>query len=80
MLLGLSASELWDISAKSTEVVANLSELYTWVTTYGEGDKIVSVHIADNHAVIRRYVELGGFPVNWITQVAAVIGPAIEKK
>lgn len=75
----LSASELCDISAKSNEVVANLGEPYTWITSYVAGDKIFCIHEARSQDVIRRHAELGGFPVNKITEIAAVIGPATGK-
>lgn len=75
----LSASELCDISTKSNEVVANLGEPYTWITSYVAGDKIFCIHKAQNPEVIRRHAELGGFPANKITEIAAVIGPATGK-
>lgn len=75
----LSASELCDISAKSNEVVANLGEPYTWITSYVAGDKIFCIHEARSPDVIRRHAELGGFPVNKITEIAAVIGPTTGK-
>ena len=75
----LSASELCDISTKSNEVVASLGEPYTWITSYVAGDKIYCIHEAQSPDVIRRHAELGGFPVNKITEIAAVIGPATGK-
>lgn len=72
----LSASELRDISAKSNEVVANLGEPYTWMTSYVAGDKIFCIHEAQNPEAIRCHAERGGFPVTSITEIAATIGPA----
>lgn len=71
----LSKDELCAISAKSNEVVAGLGVPYTWITSYVAGDKIYCVHEAPSAEVIRQHAELGGFPANKITEVAAVIGP-----
>ena len=72
----LSADELRDISAKSNEVVAGLGVPYTWITSYVAGDKIYCVHEAPSAAVIEQHARAGGFPVNKVTEVAAIIGPA----
>ena len=72
----LSADDLRDISAKSNEVAAGLGVPYTWITSYVAGDKIYCVHEAPNAAVIERHAREGGFPVNKVTEVAAIIGPA----
>lgn len=72
----LSPRELKEISAKSNAVVADLGVPYRWITSYVAGDKIFCVHETDSPATIRRHGECGGFPVNAITEVAAVIGPA----
>jgi len=71
----LSAAELQEISAKSNAVVAGLGVPYRWVTSYVAGDKIYCVHETDSAATIHRHGERGGFPVNLVTEVAAVIGP-----
>lgn len=75
----LSASELCDISTKSNEVVSSLSEPYTWITSYVAGDKIFCIHQARSPEVVRRHAELGGFPVNRITEITAIIGPTTGK-
>jgi Nickel responsive protein SCO4226-like len=75
----LSSRELQDISAKSNDVVAGLGVPYKWVTSYVAGDKIYCVHEAENADLIRRHARDGGFPVDTITKVAAVIGPGTAK-
>lgn len=72
----LSAAELRDIAAKSNEVVAGLGVPYRWITSYVAGDKIYCVHEAESGEIIRRHAELGGFPADKVTVVAATIGPA----
>ena len=72
----LSATELSDISAKSCEVIAGLGEPYNWITSYVAGDKIYCVHEAASAEAIRRHARKGGFPVDMVTEITAVIGPA----
>lgn len=72
----LSPSELQEISAKSNAIVADLGVPYRWITSYVAGDKIVCVHETESPSTVYRHGELGGFPVNSVTEVAAVIGPA----
>jgi Nickel responsive protein SCO4226-like len=72
----LTAQELKEISAKSNEVVAGLGVPYKWITSYVAGDKIYCVHEAESAEVVRRHASKGGFPINKVTEVAAMIGPA----
>ena len=71
----LSPAELQEISAKSNAVVEGLGVPYRWITSYVAGDKIYCVHETEATSTIHRHGELGGFPVNAVTEVAAVIGP-----
>ena len=71
----LSATELNEISARSCEVIAGLGEPYNWITSYVAGDKIYCVHEAASAEAIRRHAHQGGFPVDMVTEIAAVIGP-----
>ena len=72
----LTEKELKEISAKSNEVVAGLGKPYKWITSYVAGDKVYCVHEAESPDVVRLHASKGGFPVNKVTEVAAVIGPA----
>jgi hypothetical protein len=71
----LSQDDLCQISAKSNEVVESLDVPYTWITSYVAGDKIYCVHEAPSADIIREHAARGGFPVNKVTEVSAVIGP-----
>jgi hypothetical protein len=75
----LTAKELKEISAKSNEVVSGLGVPYKWITSYVAGDKIYCVHEAESADVVRRHASKGGFPINKVTEVAAVIGPMTGK-
>ncbi len=72
----LSAKELQEISAKSNEVIGDLGEPYTWVTSFVAGDKIFCVHEAESEDAVRRHAQAGGFPVDAIAEVAATIDPS----
>lgn len=72
----LTADELRDIAAKSNAVVAGLGEPYVWEHTYVAGDKLFCVHEASSPEAIRRHAERGGFPVDSITEISSMMGPA----
>ena len=70
----LSPSELREISTKSNEVVADLGQPYTWITSYVAGDKIVCIHEAEDEGVIREHARRGGFPANKVTVISDEFG------
>ena len=69
-------AELREIAAKSNAVVAGLGEPYVWNHTYVAGDKLFCVHDAASPEAIRRHAAEGGFPVDSITEISSMIGPA----
>lgn len=71
----LTAQELKAVSQKSCEVLNKLGPQIQWLQSYVTGDKIYCVYIAPNEKLIREHAEQGGFPVNRISEVAAVIDP-----
>lgn len=72
----LTADELRDIATKSNAVVAGLGEPYVWEHTYVAGDKLYCVHEASGPEIIRRHAAEGGFPIDSITEIKTMIGPA----
>lgn len=75
----LTADELRAIAAKSNAVVAGLGEPYVWDHTYVAGDKLFCVHEASGPEAIRRHAATGGFPVDKITEISTVFGPATAR-
>ena len=71
----LSPDELADIAATSNRVVDGLGVPYRWITSYVAGDKIYCVHETDDPETTRCHGREGGFPVDLVAEVAAVIGP-----
>ncbi len=71
----LTKEELRDIAVKSNGVVAGLGVPYIWEQTLVAGDKLYCIHDAPSAEEILRHGELGGFPVDTITEIATTIGP-----
>ncbi len=71
----LSREQLQAISQKSCSVLRNLGPQIQWVESYVMDDRIYCVYIAPNEELIREHARQGGFPVNRISEVRAVIDP-----
>ncbi len=72
----LSAAELHTISAKSNQVLADMSPRAKWLESYVTTDKVYCVYVADDEAAVREHAECGGFPADSVALVSAVIDPA----
>ena len=72
----LTADELRSISAKSNQVLADMSPRAQWLQSYVAGDKVYCVYVAKDEAAVREHADCGGFPANQISQVSAVIDPS----
>lgn len=72
----LSTDELNAISTKSNEVLASMAHCAQWLQSYVTDDKIFCVYVADGPETIREHARLGGFPVDAIHLVGAVIDPS----
>ena len=72
----LNADELHTISAKSNQVLADLSPRVKWLQSYVTTDKIYCVYVADDEAAVREHADGGGFPADSVALVSAVIDPA----
>ena len=71
----LTPEELQAISQTSCEVIRQMNKPYHWIQSFVTGDKIYCIHIAENLEVVREHARLGNFPINTISEVAAVIDP-----
>jgi hypothetical protein len=72
----LSAADLQGVSQKSCAVLRALGPRVQWIQSYVTDDKIYCVYIADDETLIRKHAKRGGFPVNQVSQVKAIIDPA----
>ena len=71
----LSPEELKNISAKSCGVLNDMGPSIQWIHSYVAGDKIFCIYKAESEALIREHGQKGGFPVDAIYQLSAVISP-----
>ena len=71
----LSPADLQAISQKSCSVLDKLGTRIQWVNSYVTDDKIFCVYLAADEALIREHAKQGGFPMNKISEVRAVIDP-----
>jgi hypothetical protein len=71
----LSPEELQAISQTSCNVLNQLDKPYHWIQSFVTDDKIYCIHIAEDEETIREHARLGGFPVNRVTEVKAIIDP-----
>jgi Protein of unknown function (DUF4242) len=71
----LSPEELKTIAKTSCEVLSHLGKPYHWIQSFITDDKIYCIHIAESEAVVREHARRGGFPINTVAEVRAVIDP-----
>lgn len=71
----LSADEWQEISQKSCQVIEELGPRIQWLNSYVTDDKVFCVYISPNEEMVRQHADMGGFPVNAISEVRSVIDP-----
>lgn len=71
----MSADDLKAVSQKSCSVLRGLGPDVQWVESFVTDDKVYCIYIAPDEALIRKHAELGGFPVNRISEVKSIIDP-----
>ena len=71
----MDAAALAAISGKSNAVLRDLGPDVQWVNSYVTDDKITCVYVAANEEIIREPGRCGGFPVDSVQLVSAVIDP-----
>jgi hypothetical protein len=72
----MDSAALAAIAAKSNGVLRDLGPDIQWVESYVTDDKIVCVYLATSDDLIREHGRCGGFPVDAVTQVRAIIDPS----
>jgi hypothetical protein len=64
------------IAGKSNSVLRDLGPDVQWVHSYVSDDKITCVYLAADEDIIREHGRCGGFPVDSVYEVRAIIDPA----
>ena len=72
---GSSAAELQAISQKSCGVLEQLGTDVQWEHSYVTPDTLYCVYLAENEELVREHAARGGFPIDRVSQVQAVIDP-----
>jgi hypothetical protein len=75
-----SMDDLVSLSKKSCAVLAEMSTGIQWLHSYVTENKIYCVYKAANKELILEHAEKGGFPANYITELATVINPDTSKQ
>jgi hypothetical protein len=76
----LSRDELAVIAEKSCRALDELGSEIQWVESFITADKVYSVYIARDQAVIREHAYLSGFPADTIHEVKTVIDPSTARE
>jgi hypothetical protein len=71
----LSEADLAGIATKSNSVIRALGPELQWVHSYVTDDKIYCVYIATSPDIVREHARRGGFPVDAVNEVRAIIDP-----
>ncbi len=71
----LSSEQLKGISQKSCTVLKEMGSDIQWLHSYVAENKVYCLYLAKNEELIRQHALAGGFPVNYITELATVISP-----
>jgi hypothetical protein len=71
----LSSAELRAVSQNSCCVLSEMGPQIQWVESYITDDKMYAVFIAENLDLVCQHALQSGFPVNYISAIAAIIDP-----
>ena len=71
----MDAAALAAIATKSNEVLRDLGPDVQWVHSYVSDDKITCIYLAASEDVIREHARCGGFPIDAVFEVRAIIDP-----
>lgn len=71
----LTPDELRAIAEQSNDVLAGLAPKAQWVESFVTADAITCVYLAADEEAVREHGRRGGFPVDSVRRVSAVIDP-----
>jgi hypothetical protein len=71
----LSPAELKAISQRSCAALQQLGPSIQWIQSFVTEDKLTCLYISPNPEMIREHGRLGGFPVDRVLEIAAIIDP-----
>ena len=71
----LTKSSLQKIAKESCDAIRSIGTDIQWVNSYVTADKWYCVYIAKDESLVREHGKRGGFPVNGVYEVMAVVDP-----
>ncbi len=71
----MNPAALAALAQTSNTVLADLGPTIQWVHSYITDDRITCIYLAENDELIREHARRGGFAVDSIDQIHAVIDP-----
>ncbi len=74
----MTEEELREVACTSNKALSEMVGPYHWIQTFVTGDKLYCIHIAPDEETVREHARRGGFPVNRIEEVKAIIDPVTE--
>lgn len=72
----LDAEQRREIARTSCGVLAELGPGIQWQHSYFTDDRVFCVYLAPHEELIREHARRGGFPVDAVRRVSAVVDPA----
>lgn len=75
----LDREQLQEVAKKSCSVLRDLGPDIQWVESYVAANKTFCIYLAKEEQIINRHAELSGFPATKITEIPAIIGPALDR-
>lgn len=77
---GMDGAALTGLAAASNAVLRELGPDVQWLESYVTDDKITCVYVASNEEVVREHARCGGFPIDSVLEVRAVIDPTTAEQ
>ena len=71
----LTQEQLKSISQKSCSVIEDLGPGIEWLHSYVTDNKVYCIYKAQSKELIEEHAEQGGFPANYIVELATTIDP-----
>jgi Protein of unknown function (DUF4242) len=65
-----------DIARKSNKVISQLGPEIHWLQSFVSEDKITCIYVAPDEDILYEHARCGGFPINRVSLVSAVIDPS----
>ena len=77
----LTPEQLKDISLKSCTILKEMRPTHIqWLHSYITQNKVYCVYKAQSEELIKEHAQLGGFPVNAISELSTIISPETVKE